>query len=125
MKPKEYDSAEIVRRFAARDYKHVHETATHFAELRAADAQCMLGVLYQLGLGVAQDGAKAVFWFEEAARQGHALALNNLGTIYVNGMPGISADREKALEYYLRAYSAGFDAMDLSGLKSSHGSLFP
>jgi TPR repeat protein len=79
-----------------------------------SDAQCMLGILYQLGTGVEPDGEKAVFWYSKAGRQGNAVALNNLGTIYLAGMPGILRDREFALSYYRQAHAAGFDRMDLS-----------
>ncbi len=117
MTPPRYESAEVLSRFSAGEYNQVYEIAMHFAHAGVADAQCMLGVLYQLGLGVSQDGPKAVLWYQKAARQGHALALNNLGTIYLHGMPGVSADRKTALEFYMQAHAAGFDAMDLAELR--------
>lgn len=33
-----------------------------------------LGAMYQYGEGVLQDFAKAVYWFEKAAKQGDAMA---------------------------------------------------
>jgi len=44
-----------------------------------AEAQCMLGNLYQLGLGdVEIDEAKAMQWYYRAANQGYSVATSNL-----------------------------------------------
>ena len=47
-----------------------------------AAAQCGLGLLYDNGIGVPQDYAKAVYWYRKAAEQGFALAQYNLGRLY-------------------------------------------
>jgi TPR repeat protein len=60
-------------------------TPAEIAELRVqanagdAVAQYNLGLMYATGEGVPQDDAQAVTWFRQAAEQGHAGALNNLG----------------------------------------------
>ncbi len=41
--------------------------------------------MYDIGLGVPEDYAKAVNWFREAAEQGNAKAQTNLGFMYVLG----------------------------------------
>ncbi len=43
-----------------------------------------LGVLYDLGQGVAQDYAKAREWYEKAADKGDADAMRNLETLSIN-----------------------------------------
>jgi hypothetical protein len=45
-----------------------------------ADAQCQLGVLYDIGKGVDQDYDKAKYYYEQAAVKGHAVAQFNLDT---------------------------------------------
>jgi hypothetical protein len=44
-----------------------------------ASAQNNIGVPYQHGWGVAQDHAEAMRWFQKAADQGSAAALDNMG----------------------------------------------
>ncbi len=55
------------------------------AEAGQVNAQNNLGFLYQNGIGVPQDFAKAVELYQKAARQGNAAAQNNLGMMYEQG----------------------------------------
>ena len=50
-----------------------------------ADAQFLLGALYQQGKGVAADYEKAVGLYRKAAEQGHTLAQFNLAYCYEIG----------------------------------------
>jgi len=50
-----------------------------------ADAQFMLGVMYEEGKGVTQNDKTAVKWYRLAAEQGYAAAQNNLGVKYAKG----------------------------------------
>ena len=50
-----------------------------------APAQCNLGFFYDRGVGVAEDAAKAVEWYERAAEQGYPRAQCNLGYCYESG----------------------------------------
>ncbi|MGI8991734.1 MAG: hypothetical protein ACR2I2_19400 [Bryobacteraceae bacterium] len=63
-----------------------------------------------------ENGEEAVFWYNRAANQDSPIAWNNLGTIYLHGLQGISADRSRALMCYKRAHELGFDAMDLTSI---------
>ena len=65
-----------------------------------------LGLLYANGQGVTQDYAKAREWFEKAAAEGDADAMNNLGILYHNGQ-GVPQDDAKAREWYERAAAKG------------------
>ena len=44
------------------------------AEQDAADAQLILGFMYDAGEGVPENDAEAVGWYRKAAEQGHAEA---------------------------------------------------
>ena len=50
-----------------------------------------LGVLYNDGLGVAQDYRKARKWYQRAADAGDATAMNNLGVLCHEGQ-GVTQD---------------------------------
>lgn len=103
--------------FAAANYDAVRSMVEPFAEAGVADAQCMMGLLFQIGAGTEVSGELAVYWYQKAASQDHAIALNNLGTIYLSGMPGIDADRNLALKYYSRSRMFGFNGMDVRELE--------
>jgi hypothetical protein len=64
-------------------------TALHelvpLAEQRNADAQYLLGAMYDNGLGVPQHCKTTVKWYTLAAEQGDASAQYNLGWTYDNG----------------------------------------
>lgn len=54
----------------------------------------MVGYMYARGEGVKKDNTKAIYWYEEAARQGHAGAMFRLGEMYVLG-DGVARDVRK------------------------------
>ena len=45
-------------------------------------AQHNVGMMYSLGKGVKKDSAKAISWYEKAAKQGLGISAYNLGEIY-------------------------------------------
>jgi uncharacterized protein len=55
------------------------------AEQGDAQAQFMLGVMYDTGHAGPQDYAEAVKWYRMAAEQGHAYATHGLGFMYYKG----------------------------------------
>ena len=69
-------------------------------------AQTNLGLMYDLGEGVAQDDAEAVKWYRKAAEQDSAEAQNNLGTMYVQGQ-GVAQDEVEAVKWYRKAAEQG------------------
>jgi TPR repeat protein len=73
------------------------------AEAGFLKAQLMMGILYQLGIGVAQDGMQAVRWYRLAAEQNDALAWKNLGTLYLLGLAGVPVDKAEAHHCFSRA----------------------
>jgi len=86
------------------------DSSWHYSKLAAAQgntsALSNLGDLYENGLGVERDYAKAKYYYELAAAQGHANAQYNLGILYLIGL-GVERDYAKALECYELAAAQG------------------
>ncbi len=84
-----------------------YETAVLKFEIAAEEghpkAANNLGMLYAQGMGVEQDYAKAVKYWELS---GTADANNNLGICYEKGM-GVPLDKAKAAQYYTLAIAGG------------------
>ena len=72
------------------------------AEQGDSEAQRELGCLYRMGLGVNQDEAQAVEWYEKAATAGNTKAQFYLGRLYEEGL-GITKDEALAMQWYLKA----------------------
>ena len=66
----------------------------------------LIGVLYNEGDGVEKDYARALQWYEKAAKQGFAPALTSIGHMYENGQ-GMEINLTKAKEYYEKGCNAG------------------
>lgn len=87
------------------------EQATEYL-LRAAfkndtEAQFELARAYERGFGVPQDGVKALEWYQRAADQNFADAINELGFLHYSGGLGIRANPDKALKFFERAAGLG------------------
>ena len=76
------------------------------AEQGNADAQNILGNMYEHGRGVTKDYAKAVEWYRKSAEQGYVYAQNNLGRMYYYGR-GVSRDYAKAMKWYRKSAEQG------------------
>lgn len=63
-------------------------------------SQFQLGRKYHLGDGVESDMNKAVFWYQKAAAQGSAKALNNLGVMYEHGFVA-PEDKDRSTEWIM------------------------
>jgi TPR repeat protein len=104
-----------IEAFDREDYSEAYKLLIPLATAGYAQAQCYVASMYMGGYGVPLDGAKAIEWYEKAAMQEErmgrisAIACNNLGTIYSNGMPGVSADVKLAKKYWRKAVELGFD----------------
>lgn len=71
-----------------------------------AEAEYMLGVVHQQGLGPRADAAKAVEWFRRAADHGHGRARTTLGALYQSG-EGVPKDLAEAARWYRLAAEGG------------------
>ncbi|MGB6300323.1 MAG: tetratricopeptide repeat protein [Rivularia sp. (in: cyanobacteria)] len=94
--------------FEAKDYVKAFELLKPLAEQGNAEAQCIIGSIYDLGLGLESNALEAVKWYKKSASQGYGVASNNLGTIYYSGKEGIVRNRAKASEWYQKARQQGF-----------------
>ncbi len=67
------------------DYGAAYDAWLPLAEEGDAEAQFNLGILYDLGQGVAQSKARAAAWYGSSAGQGFAAAQYNLAVMLANG----------------------------------------
>lgn len=89
--------------FESQDYKRAIVLLTPLAQSGNAEAQCLLGNCYQLGLGIAPDQEQALKWYRAAAEQGNAIAANNLAGIL------LISDRAMADYWFSQAREKGFE----------------
>lgn len=75
-----------------------------YAERGNTEAQAMLASLYQMGLGVEVNEAKAIAWYERASAQGYGLASNNLA-----GMHFAQGRLKASRRLYQLARAQGFE----------------
>lgn len=66
------------------------------------DAQFKVGVLFSNDQFSSSDDEQAVYWYKQAARQGHVLAQFNLGHHYLTG-EGAKRDESVAMNWWLKA----------------------
>lgn len=65
-----------------------------------------IGYMFQNGVGVPTDYAKALYWYYKAVEQGDGDAENQLGWMYHHGK-GVKQDNAKALAWYRLAADQG------------------
>jgi localization factor PodJL len=70
-----------------------------------APAQYSLGRLFERGVGVSADVARARIWYARAAEQGHVRAMHNLAVL--SAADRKSADHAAAARWFLRAAQHG------------------
>lgn len=74
-----------------------------------AESQMNLGYMYLYGNnGVEQDFEKAFEYYNMAAKQDNPIALNNVGSLYFNGI-GTEKNRVKAISYFTKSAELGND----------------
>ena len=88
------------------DYQTAFKLWLPLAEQGNEDAQFNLGVMYDDGRGVKQDGFEAVKWYRKAAEQGHAKAQFILGGLYLLG-EGVQVNKSLAKEWLGKACDNG------------------
>ena len=85
------------------------EQSLRLANEGNVESQMNLGYMYLYGNnGVEQDFEKAFEYYNMAAEQNNPIALNNIGSLYFNGI-GVEKNRAKALEYFRRSAINGND----------------
>jgi len=88
------------------DYATAIQEWRPLAEQGDADAQTLIGMMYNEGLGVPKNDAEAVKWYRKAAEQGVAQAQSNLGFMYFNG-EGVPENAAEAVKWYRKAAEQG------------------
>lgn len=84
--------------------------ASMLAQALAGDRGSQLAVaqMYLEGLGCERNTAEAMYWFQHAAHQGEAHAMNMLGRIHENGWD-VPVNHELAVVWYREAAEHGLD----------------
>ena len=100
--------------YEANDLPLAYKEFLAAAENGHADSQFNVGLMYEQGIGIAQDEKEAVVWYGKSAAQGNSAAQYNLGVLYENGR-GTEIDYEKANEWYRKASLQG-DALAIGNL---------
>lgn len=91
------------KEFQNQEYAKALPKLLRAAKQGNSEAQCMLGNLYQMGLGVEENLDEAAVWYTRSSNQGYGLASNNLA--------GILQQRghiDAAKHYYQLAQKQGF-----------------
>ena len=88
------------------NFKLALEEWMPLAEGGDATAQNSVGALYDHGLGVDEDDATAVYWYQLAADQNLPLAMRNIANMYAGGY-GVAFDQALAESWYEKAARMG------------------
>ncbi len=88
------------------DYATALREIRPLAEQGGANAQLLLGSMYDNGRGIPQDYTEAVKWYRKAAEQGNARAQRALGIMYRYGY-GVAKDFVLAHMWYNLAAAQG------------------
>ncbi|HEU4617910.1 MAG TPA: caspase family protein, partial [Gammaproteobacteria bacterium] len=92
------------------DYRSALNVWLPTAEQGDAEAQTMVGEIYERGLGAEPNYEAAAEWYKKAADQGYARAEFDLGTLYEQGH-GVPANRLEALNWYRKAWGLPEDSL--------------
>lgn len=76
-----------------------------------AESQSLIGIVYDGGVKLPKDQAKAAYWFKQAADQHHSFALYQLGNYYYEGL-GLDQNLFLAKDCLEEAIELGVDASD-------------
>ena len=84
-----------------------------------AEQAVQLGHMFYFGRRAPRNFNQAVYWYQRAANQGHAVAQNNLGACYFYGR-GVPRDRQIAIEWFRRAASQGNSRARINLTRCNH-----
>lgn len=102
---KAYDEALALH--SAKDYQNAFPIMKLSAELGHTSAMTILGSMFLLGLGVAENGAEAEMWLKKAIDAGYVEAEAVLGMAYATGKAGVKVDLGLAKQLLDKAASSG------------------
>ena len=111
--------------FKRGDYVTAHRMLLPFAERGHAEAQSILGYLYEMGKGVPKDVSEAYRWYRRGAEQGEKWGQYSLGRIFVDGKV-VPKDNAKAVRWFQKSAEQGYpDAQFALALMYKYGSGVP
>ena len=99
-----FSRAQVV--FENQDYVYSAKLLSTLAEQGHIQAQYLLAIQYDTGLGVSKNTAISFNWYKKAARAGIGIAQHNLAVAYAQGS-GIQQDMMKAITWWKRAATKG------------------
>ncbi|NOX83728.1 MAG: sel1 repeat family protein [Alphaproteobacteria bacterium] len=109
----------------AEEFAQSRQIAAPLAEAGDADAQHLLGYIYENGLGVPRDMARALAYYSKAANQGQADSQYALGDLAFTG-DGVKRNLERAAGWYkLAAARSHAGAKAQLGVMHAQGLYFP
>jgi len=91
----------------AKDYSGAMQELLPAARSGNAEAEELIGVLYALGLGVAQDDVRAFEWYLRSSLKGHAGAQSGIGWYYEVGRGMPAPDLVRAYMWYVLSAIGG------------------
>jgi hypothetical protein len=94
-----------VAAYDRKDYAAALDAWLPLAQQGNAAAQFNVGVLYEKGLGVAQDLGAAARWYRKAAEQGDIEAQYDVGRLHETGS-GVAKDLDEARRWYARVLAS-------------------
>jgi hypothetical protein len=77
------------------------------SELGHEKAMCLLGTMYLMGQGIAENGREALRWLEKSRELGYEESISVLGMAYATGKAGIKIDLVKGREMLAHAAERG------------------
>jgi TPR repeat protein len=89
---------------------HYSEELKTKAEAGDAVSQRRLATAYHKGIGVAQDDAEAMKWLRKSVDQGNAGAEFDMGTLYDEGIGGVSINYKEALKWFQKSAAKNYAA---------------
>ncbi|MGL5660753.1 MAG: tetratricopeptide repeat protein, partial [Aeromonas sp.] len=95
-----------INELSEQDDQQIEQVFKNATEANHAQAQYLLGVMYEKGHAVVQDAKQAVHWYHKAAQQGHAQAQYLLGLMYALGK-GVAYDAKEVVYWYQKAAEQG------------------
>jgi TPR repeat protein len=92
--------------FEAKNFKQSLQFLAPLAEAGDAESQHRCAIMYQNGLGVVANEAKAAEFMQAAAEQGHAIAQHGLGFMYMEG-ECVEKNPQLAVKWFTKAGEQG------------------
>lgn len=91
----------------AGEYRKAFPLMLEASELGHEKAMCLLGSMYLMGQGIAENGCEALRWLEKSRELGYEESISVLGMAYATGKAGIKIDLAKGREMLAHAAERG------------------